>query len=504
MGNKQPHKIPKVKCWEFFQCKKKNCPAYKSKDLRCWLFSRTQCRDTIQGKFIEKIEACLECNVFRTNIDDTSLKHTCKIINEQFREFKQLVRKKDKELRDISMELALEVTIVFDALKKIASGDPTVRIKKTSKIELLKKLKHMVNLTAREIGAIVDQSHEIAIAIAEHFDVLQKVSKGELSANVSGKSKVELLQALKKLTNEMIRSISEEINERKKSENILSSSFNALDGLLVVLDRDFRVILSNWKGHDFVPEQERQGHPHCYRIFKHRETPCDYCPPRDTFSDGKFRIYEDKNPVDGSYKEISVSPVLDNAGEVVWIIEHVRDITGRKHSEQALRETEQKLRHIIEHSNELYYVHDTHHVLSYASPQSLQMLGYTPEEMMIEWTRLATDNPINKKGIEITEKALKTGEKQDPYLLELRKKDGNPVLLEIDESPIRNDNGNVIGIVGAARDVTERMKADDEIKKRVKELEEFYDMAVGRELRMKQLKEEIEELKEALKKYEKS
>jgi PAS domain S-box-containing protein len=101
-------------------------------------------------------------------------------------------------------------------------------------------------------------------------------------------------------------------------------------------------------------------------------------------------------------------------------------------------------------------------VLSYVSPQSLQILGYTPDEMMIEWTRLATDNPINKKGIELTLKALKTGKKQGIYLLELYKKDRSKVLFEIDESPLKDEQGNVIGIVGAARDVTGRIMAEEE------------------------------------------
>jgi len=43
--------------------------------------------------------------------------------------------------------------------------------------------------------------------LAEHFDVLYKVSTGELSVRVSGESKVELLEVLKKVTNEMIESI---------------------------------------------------------------------------------------------------------------------------------------------------------------------------------------------------------------------------------------------------------------------------------------------------------
>ncbi len=150
------------------------------------------------------------------------------------------------------------------------------------------------------------------------------------------------------------------------------------------------------------------------------------------------------------------------------------DITQRKESEQVLKETEQKLRNIVEHSNELYYIHDTNQVLSYVSPQSLQVLGYTPDEIMIEWTNLVTDNPINEKGIEITEKALKTGEKQPPYLLELYKKDRSKVLLEIDESPLKDGQGNVIGIAGAARDVTEQKKAEHALRASEAELHDNY------------------------------
>lgn len=56
----------------------------------------------------------------------------------------------------------------------------------------------------------------------------------------------------------------------------------------------------------------------------------------------------------------------------------------------------------------------------------------------------------------------------------------------------------------ALREAQERLarkKAEEQLQKRVKELEEFYDMAVGRELRMIELLEEIERLKEELKKF---
>lgn len=138
---------------------------------------------------------------------------------------------------------------------------------------------------------------------------------------------------------EIVREITERkhVEESlKKTENLLSSIFAALDGLLIVIDKDLRVVYSNWKEHEFVPKEKRHGHPYCYEVFKDLKAPCEYCPPRETFIDGKFRIYEDRNPVDGSYKEISVSPVFDSTGKVAWVVQHVRDITERKKAERLI------------------------------------------------------------------------------------------------------------------------------------------------------------------------
>ena len=149
-----------------------------------------------------------------------------------------------------------------------------------------------------------------------------------------------------------------------------------------------------------------------------------------------------------------------------------------KERKQLIQKTfniEQMLTSIIEHSNEIFYLHDTHHKLIYASPQSLQILGYTPSEMMTEWIRLVTDNPINKIGYEITEKALATGQRQKPYLLEVFKKDGRKVLLEIEESPLKDEEGKVSGIIGAARDVTERKRVEETLRENEARLRKLSD-----------------------------
>ena len=209
------------RCWELLSCSRKECPAYESDDLDCWLTSGTQCCGSVQGQFLEKMQVCLDCDVFRANIDYVSREGTFAEIQRQFSEFKTLVESRDAELAAQNMEMALGLSEVLDALKGISSGDPSVRISESSEIELIGRLKRMVNSTAENLEEMVDRSHEFAIGIAEHFEVLRRVSNGDLSARITGDSKEELLQCLKTLTNEMIESAGREITNRAQTEELL-------------------------------------------------------------------------------------------------------------------------------------------------------------------------------------------------------------------------------------------------------------------------------------------
>lgn len=136
-----------------------------------------------------------------------------------------------------------------------------------------------------------------------------------------------------------------------------------------------------------------------------------------------------------------------------------RDITSQKETEEAIRKKQKRLSDIIAHSAEMQYIHDTEHVLSYVSPQCKNILGYTEEELKINWTRLTTDHPVNKQGFDKTMKAIETGIRQKPYNLELFKKNGDKIWVEIHESPLKDEQGKVTGIVGALRNLTTEKQA---------------------------------------------
>lgn len=153
------------------------------------------------------------------------------------------------------------------------------------------------------------------------------------------------------------------------------------------------------------------------------------------------------------------------------------NITRRKQEEEALQESKNRYSTIIKHSKELYYIHDDQGKINYISPQCEQIFGYSPEEMMVKWTELVTDNPINQKGFKLTKKALETGEKQKPYLLEARRKDGKIIIIEIDETPIKDKNGKIIGMTGALIDITIQKQTEDALRESEEQFRMLFEYA---------------------------
>ncbi len=137
------------------------------------------------------------------------------------RQERATLEKDDEKLPRMNLELAVGLSQVFEALKRIAGGDVELQIDETSEVELIAKLKQLVNQTATNMAEVVDLCHEFAIGLAEHFHVLHKVSKGDLQARVKGTSKVELLVHLRELTNQMIDNITDAMRARDEAMQAL-------------------------------------------------------------------------------------------------------------------------------------------------------------------------------------------------------------------------------------------------------------------------------------------
>ncbi len=462
----------KVKCWEIFTCKELGCPVFKVRELRCWLISGTHCRQDIQGKFLEKMEICLECVIFEENMDILAMKDTLGLVNAQIKEFRMAITERDEELENTSMELALGLSEAFEALNKVASGDPRARIPEASSNELIAKLKQTVNKTAEGIDSVVNQSHEFAIGLAEHFDVLHRVSKGDLGARISDNSNDELLKALGKITNQMIESVSREITERRKAEERFRQvAINAgewiwevnAEGLYTyssyvvekILGFSPEEIVGKKYFYDFfMPDEKMDLKKKAFEIFQRKESFKNFI---------NSNVHKEGHVV---ILETSGAPILDEKGNLLGYRGVDTDITERKKAEEELREREERENLILRSLPMAFYtIQFSGNAGRLWVGEQVEHISGFPIHQFAEdqhfWTsRLHPEH--REKTLEEYERIYSKGVVAIEYLWqcadELYRWFRDQAVLVCDEQGIPRE------IIGVWRDITDRKQADEALR----------------------------------------
>ncbi len=144
------------------------------------------------------------------------------------------------------------------------------------------------------------------------------------------------------------------------------------------------------------------------------------------------------------------------------VITFVRDITERKHFENALRQSEEKYREIINNIQEAYYEVDLEGNLTFFNNATVKMLGYSAEELQGMSFRKIYKDP--ETVFQTFRKLYYSGNPLRSITLELICKDGSLIFSEISASLVRDRHGKVCGFRGLARDITERVKLEEKLK----------------------------------------
>jgi len=152
------------------------------------------------------------------------------------------------------------------------------------------------------------------------------------------------------------------------------------------------------------------------------------------------------------------------------------------------------IKKIIENSPVGIYISDMNGKFVYGNKKAEEIVGYRKEELIGKSFKESLLLDLN--GIARALKLLalnKLGKETGPDEFELKRKDGTSSTVIIRTKPIEIENRKFV--IGMVEDITERKKMEIELKERNEELEKVQRLTVGREIKMVQLKKEIERLK---------
>ncbi|MFW6334679.1 MAG: PAS domain-containing sensor histidine kinase [Desulfosalsimonas sp.] len=160
-------------------------------------------------------------------------------------------------------------------------------------------------------------------------------------------------------------------------------------------------------------------------------------------------------------------PILEN-GQVTGVQGILVDITERKEKEDELRQREERYRFLVEESSDIIWTFDLSlGSFTYCSKSVERILGYSQEEIF--GGRLdSVFSPDEKKRV-ITALAEAANDRRTPdrILLEAEHitKNGDSVWMEINAVLHRNSLGEPVSFTGTSRDVTERKKAEEALRR---------------------------------------
>lgn len=136
----------------------------------------------------------------------------------------------------------------------------------------------------------------------------------------------------------------------------------------------------------------------------------------------------------------------------------------RRHTEM-LEASEKKYRSLVESIQDEYFIysHDTQGYFQYVSPSIETILGYSQQAFLTHFSTYLPDTEHNRQVTELTQRTL-SGEKMQ-YEVEILSQSGQIHTLALTESPMFDKSGQVIGVEGIARDVTEFKASQLELEK---------------------------------------
>lgn len=301
-----------------------------------------------------------------------------------------------------------------------------------------------------------------------------------------------------------IISVSRDITEKKKAEEELQSSeerfrtiFNgANEGILVADIKTKKFIMANQAICRFLGYKKKE-------LLK--LSVMDIHPKKDLKNvisqfmrqaRGELEVAENL-PCLRKDRKIVYADIATRAVKIndrLYNVGFFRDVTERRKAEEQVRNLTNYLQLQIERMPIGLIVWNPEFRVKTWNPAAKRIFGFSKKEAMGKHPYdLIVPKKIQHSIGKIWSRLLK-GDKTAHSVNENTTKSGKTILCMWSNTPLKEEDGTVIGVLSMVQDITEKKKAEEELAKRLEELETFKKFAIGRELKMIGLKKRVRKL----------
>ena len=279
----------------------------------------------------------------------------------------------------------------------------------------------------------------------------------------------------------LYRVVVSDITERKRadekiafSEALLNATLDSIPDIIGIQNPDLTIIRYNHAGYKFLNLAPEKVHGRrCYELIG-RNIPCGECATEKALNTKKLEQIETHLPEYGVYLDCRSNPVLNDKGEVEFIVVQLQDITERKRVEEVLRESEQRFRHVSELITDFAYSciksPDGPFKIDWLTGAVEKITGYTADEIrdLTCWRPLVVEDDIPLFDHNVT--GLTPGEWARSEI-RIRKRDGGIIWLASFAQCFTDQHRPAYHrIYGGCRDITERKRADAALVRKSEDL----------------------------------
>jgi PAS domain S-box-containing protein len=183
--------------------------------------------------------------------------------------------------------------------------------------------------------------------------------------------------------------------------------------------------------------------------------------------EGKFEAEGWRVRKDGTYfwAHVVIDPIRDAHGTLLGFAKITRDLTERKKAQDALKESEQRFRLLVQGVTDYaIYMLDPQGYVTNWNAGAQRIKGYAESEIVgRHFSQFYTDED---RATELPRRALETAAREGKFEAEgwRLRKDGTRFWASVVIDPIRNDQGELIGFAKITRDITERRQAQEALE----------------------------------------